>query len=80
MPAGLTGAGFATGRAAGFLALGAARRTGAFLAGFLAAFLRDAGRLAGAFLRLGFAFFLAGICDLPAGNPPDSMGIEVATC
>jgi len=72
--AGLTGTGFAAGRAAGFLALGAARRTGVFLAGFFAGFfagfLRAAGRFAGAFLRLAFAFFLAAICDLPAGPRP----------
>jgi len=72
--AGLTGAGFAAGRAAGFLALGAARRTGVFFAGFFtgffAGFLRAAGRFAGAFLRLAFVFFLAAICDLPAANPP----------
>jgi hypothetical protein len=62
MLAGLTGAvlGIA-GRAAGFLALGAARRAGARFAGFFAAFLRAAGRFAGTFLRLGFAFFLAAI-------------------
>jgi hypothetical protein len=47
----------AAGRAAGFLAVGAARRTGARFPGFFAAFLRAAGFLAGAFLRLGFAFF-----------------------
>jgi len=72
--AGLTGTGFAAaGRAAGFLALGAARRTGVFFAGlftsFFAGFLRAAGRFAGAFLRLAFAFFLAAICDLPADSP-----------
>ncbi|HEX9672028.1 MAG TPA: hypothetical protein VGA12_01180 [Burkholderiales bacterium] len=66
MLAGLTGAGLgAAGRAAGFVDLGAARRTGARFAGFLAAFfavfLRAAGFLAGAFLRLGFAFFLTAI-------------------
>jgi hypothetical protein len=75
MAAGLTGTGFAAaGRAVGFLALGAARRAGAFLAGFfpaLTVFLRVAGRFAGAFLRLAFAFVLAAICDLPAGTPPD---------
>src|SRR5688572_20677897 len=54
----LTGAGFAAaGRATGFFAFGAARRTGAFFAGFFAVFLRAAGRLAGAFLGLAFAFF-----------------------
>jgi hypothetical protein len=51
----------AAGRAAGFVALGAARRTGGRFAGFRAAFfavfLRAAGFLADAFLRLGFAFF-----------------------
>ena len=73
MLAGLTGAGFgAAGRAAGFRALGGARRTRAFFAGFFAVFLRAAGRLAGAFLRFAFAFFLVAICDLPAGTPPDS--------
>jgi hypothetical protein len=62
MLTGLTGAGFGTaGRAAGFLALGAARRAGARFAGFFVTFLRAAGRFAGAFLRLGFAFFLAAI-------------------
>ena len=71
MLTGLTGVGLAAGRGAGFLALGPARRTGAFLTGFFAGFLRAAGRFAGAFLRLGFAFFLAGICDLLAGTPPD---------
>jgi len=70
----------AAGRAAGFLAAGAARRTGARFAGFFATFLRAAGRFAGAFLRLGFAFFLAAICDLPAGVPPDSKGIAINTC
>jgi hypothetical protein len=78
---GLTAAGIAAaGRAAGFLAAGAPRRTGARFAGFFAAFLRAAGRFAGAFLRLGFAFFLAAICDLPAGVPPDSKGIAINTC
>lgn len=85
MLSGLTGAGLgAAGRAAGFRALGAARRTGARFAGFRAAFLtvflRAAGFLAGVFLRLGFAFFLAAICDLPAGVPPDSKGIAINTC
>jgi hypothetical protein len=51
-----------------------ARRTGVlfagFFAGFFASFLGAAGRLAGAFLRLDFAFFLAAICDLPAASPP----------
>jgi hypothetical protein len=69
----LTGASLgAAGRAAGFLALGAARRPGARFAGFFAAaFLRAAGRVAGAFLRWGVAFFLVAIYDLPAGAPPD---------
>jgi hypothetical protein len=67
--AGLTGTGFAAGRATGFLGLGAARRTGVFFAGFFAGFLRAAGRFAGAFLRLAFTFFLAAICDLPADSP-----------
>jgi len=81
MLSGLTGAGLgAAGRAAGFLAAGAARRTGARFAGFFATFLRAAGRFAGAFLRLGFAFFLAAICDLPAGVPPDSKGLAITTC
>jgi hypothetical protein len=85
MLAGLTVAGLgAAGRAAGFLAAGAGRRTdarfGAFFGVFFAAFLRAAGRFAGAFLRLGFAFFLAAICDLPAGVPPDSKGIAINTC
>jgi len=81
MLSGLTGAGLgAAGRAAGFLAAGAARRTGARLAGFFANFLRAAGRFAGVFLRLGFAFFLTAICDLPAGVPPDSKGIAIVTC
>jgi len=70
--AGLNGTGFAAARrAAGLAFLTGARRTGAFLAGFLATlavFLRATGRLAGAFLRLVFAFFLAAICDLPAGT------------
>ena len=72
MLAGLAGIGLAARRGAGFLALGAARRTGGFLAVFFAVFLRAAGRFAGAFLRLGFAFFLAGICNLLAGTPSDS--------
>jgi len=72
MLTGLAGMGLAAGREAGFRALGAARRAGAFVAAFFAVFLRAAGRFAGAFLRLGFAFFLAGICDLPAGIPLDS--------
>jgi hypothetical protein len=42
--------------------------------------LRAAGRFAGAFLRLGFAFFLTAMCDLPAGVPPDSKGIAINTC
>ena len=73
MAAGLTGTGFAAaGRAAGLAFFSGARRTGAFFAGFFATFavfLRAAGRFAGAFLRLAFAFFLAAICDLPAGLP-----------
>ena len=81
---GLAAAGRAAGRldglGTGFLAAGAARRTGARFAGFFATFLRAAGRFAGAFLRLGFAFFLAAICDLPAGVPPDSKGIAINTC
>jgi predicted phage tail protein len=80
MLAGLAGIGLAAGRGAGFLALGAARRTAAFLAGFFAGFLRAAGRFAGAFLRLGFAFFLAGICDLLAGTPLDSKERMINTC
>jgi hypothetical protein len=46
-------------RTAGLAASGAARLTGALRAGFLAGFatfLRIAGRLAGTFLRLVFAF------------------------
>jgi hypothetical protein len=59
-----------TGRAAGFLAFGAARLTGAFFAGFFAGFLRATGRLAGAFFfPLAFAFFRTAIFSLPAGLP-----------
>jgi hypothetical protein len=77
MLSGLTGTGLgAAGFAAGFLAAGATRRTGARLAGFFATFLRAAGRFAGAFLRLGFAFFLAAICDLPAGGTARLEGIS----
>jgi len=67
---GLGGLGFAAGREAGRAAFPGARRTGAFRAGRFpapAVFLRAAGRPAGAFLRLAFAFFLAAICILPAG-------------
>src|ERR1700752_3822380 len=67
---GVTGADFArAGRAAGFFALGAARLTGAFFAGFFAGFLRATGRLAGAFLGLAFAFFRTAMFSLPAGHP-----------
>jgi hypothetical protein len=65
---GLTAFGLTTLRLAAF---GAARLTGALRAGFLArftVFLRSAGRLAGAVLRLGLAlaFFLVAMCILLA--------------
>lgn len=81
------GPGFAAGagRMAGRVFRGAARRTGAFFAGFFltgavflrgaaffltgAVFLRAGGLLAGACLRFALAFFLVAMCSLPANSP-----------
>jgi hypothetical protein len=63
----------------GLAVFGAARLTGALRAGFLAGFatfLRIAGRLAGTFLRLlfAFSFFLTAMRSSRRHSPPDADG------